>query len=789
MAALLHIRQVRQEYLETVELRSHALAQPLEARAANLSGYSAEMQRTLGLNVDCQLLLQKNRAGGLVHVGVLATDGRVIAHTNTSLVGKVQQASTLRELLARGGTLAAPAPDAYHTFIPVRATPTAPPVAVIDIGFSRETITLKRRDILLYAAGSFVAFLLLSFLLISALLSYFVTAPIAALSKAAARLAQGDHTTDLGRVSSDEVGLLAASFERMRGAIQEQFGELNREIHEREEAQRLLGAREEDLRVTLESIGDAVIATDTAGHIRRMNPVAEALTGWGRDEALGLSLDEVFRVIDTTTREPAESPVESVLAPGKAVPSGNHTVLLARDGVERQIASSGGPITNDQSEVVGVVLVFRDVTRERELQNRLRHSEKMDAIGQLAGGVAHDFNNMLAGILGSAELLRGLLPRDDEDAHGLHSIITESAERAADLAQKLLTCSHSQPTATTRLNAQQAVDDALGLLRLIVDKRIQIETDFSAKTSRVVGSHADLQSAFLNLGINASHAMPDGGLLSVRSTTVHFDAEYCATSAFNLAPGEFLELVVSDTGSGIAPENLSRVFEPFFSTKERGKGTGLGLAAVYGTVTQHDGMISVTSELGVGTSFRLCLPLAPTVSPSTDDDADKAKQVIPGRGQILVIEDEPDLRAIAKKLLTKLGYDVTLAEDGAVGLATFTADPSGFDLVLLDMVMPSLNGRDCFTALQAAKPDVKVILCTGFSGDEDLDELSKLGLCGVLRKPYSSAVLSQALHAALKPEAPPRSQLSRTRAPVTAAEPTATGVLDLSPDENPATAD
>jgi PAS domain S-box-containing protein len=746
LAAVLYIREVRQDYLATVAWRSQALARPLQKRAADLSGYPAKMQRTLGLNVDCQDLLESNIAGGLVHVGVIGVDGRVIAHTDAELVGQSEHWHEVEMLLAGSDTLPSLGPNAYNTLIPVSVSPGAPPVAVIDIGFARQVIDLKVRNTITYATTTFVVFLALSFFLISGLLKRFITHPIAALSEAAVRLARGHHATEIAVSGSYEVGLLADSFNHMRCAIQQQISDLNREIHDREEAQRLLSESEQDLRVTLDSIGDAVIATDTEGRVTRMNPVAEHLTGWRAEDVLGKPLEEFFHILNAVTREPVENPVKRVLATGEIVGLANHTVLIPNEGAERQIADSGAPIKDDSGKVIGVVLVFRDVTEEHALQERLRQSEKMDAIGQLAGGVAHDFNNMLAGIMGGAELLQTQLPRNEKSDKYL-SMIMGSTERAADLAGKLLAFSRRQSVAAAAIDVHDVINEAVAILENTVDRRVEIMVNLSAEAHTVIGDATQLQSVFLNLGINASHAMPEGGTLSFESKAVDLSQAYCDASPFDLIPGGFLEVEVRDTGSGVAPEDLGRIFEPFFTTREQGQGTGLGLAAVYGTVRQHGGGITVYSELEEGTSFHVYLPLTEESALTLHRQEESPVQ---GRGVILLVDDEVVMRAAGEALLTEYGYEVLLAENGQIATDLFREQSSAIDLVILDMIMPVMNGRDCFAELQKIRPDIPIILASGFTQNDDLNDLRQKGLAGFIRKPFRGAALSRVVAEAMQ---------------------------------------
>lgn len=386
----------------------------------------------------------------------------------------------------------------------------------------------------------------------------------------------------------------------------------------------------------------------------------------------------------------------------------------------------------------------RMMNEKSKLEAQLHHAQKMEAIGTLTGGVAHDFNNMLGGIMGAAELLTFYLP-DDAKARQLHQIITESAIRAADLTKQLLAFSRQSIKLSTAVNLHKIIEEAITLVKRTLDKRISIEVNLGAERSIIVGDPSLLHNAVLNLCINASHAMSAGGTLSLNTREIALDEHFCKTSSFELHPGQYIEIEVRDNGCGIAREHLGRIFEPFFTTKETGKGTGLGLSSVYGTVKQHNGSITVYSEKGIGSTFQILLPLA---EDSTICEM-PVSQIKKGSGVILVVDDEEVMRSTAKAILEALGYEVILAEDGQVALDLFSQNKDRIDLVLLDMIMPVMNGRECFERLKKQDPQVNVILSSGFSTEDDLQEMKKAGLKGFIRKPYLASKLSQIVHEAL----------------------------------------
>jgi CheY-like chemotaxis protein len=363
----------------------------------------------------------------------------------------------------------------------------------------------------------------------------------------------------------------------------------------------------------------------------------------------------------------------------------------------------------------------------------------MDAVGKLAGGIAHDFNNVLGGIMGAAELLfmeAGDNPRQKK----FLNIILDSSHRATDLIKKLLTFGRQKPLSTVPVDVHNAVHEAIALLECSIDKKVRIEQQLQAPHSIVNGDLSQLQTVFINLGINASHAMPDGGTLSFSSSCLQLDE--IAAHAHELEPGPYIKIQVRDTGIGISPENISRIFEPFFTTKPSGKGTGLGLAVSFGIIRQHLGAISVYSEPGNGAVFNILLPL----SNLQCHEKDTNEAIHHGKGTILVIDDEKIIRETAADILRHFGYEVITAASARDGIEAFKADRQNIRLVLLDMIMPEMNGRECFERLQSICPDVKVVLASGFSKEEDIEMMQEKGLCGFIHKPYSLRELSHLLN-------------------------------------------
>ncbi|WP_319585250.1 response regulator [uncultured Desulfobulbus sp.] len=511
-----------------------------------------------------------------------------------------------------------------------------------------------------------------------------------------------------------------------------------------------LARSEENLRITLHSIGDAVITTDIGGRITRMNPVAENLTGWPFIEAAGKPLVEVLRLIDDVARKPHPNPVDKVLAVGAIVTLEKNTLLLARDGTEYRIADSGAPIRDSNGQVMGIVLVFRDITEEFARENQHNQSRKLEAIGQLAGGVAHDFNNMLGGILGSAEILGMQLGADNPQQRYIDTII-RACENAAGLTRKLLAFSRKDAMIFAPMDIHSALVNAQSLLEHSLDKSISIERSYKAGSSIVEGDSSLIENSIINLCVNAAQAMAGGGVLTLTTDNVDLDEAFCQKSPFAIEPGAYVQIGIQDTGVGMEPELLNRIFEPFFTTKGVGQGTGLGLSAVYGAIKEHRGCITVSSELGIGSLFTLYLPVAKAALSTTTGVEDSAES---GSGCILVVDDEQIIRTTAAFILEQLGYQVLLAKDGQEGLELYKNQGIQIDLVILDMIMPRMGGVACFKEIRAFNPEAKVLISSGFTQEGSIDELWEAGIMGFVRKPYHRAELARIVADALRQSAP-----------------------------------
>jgi signal transduction histidine kinase/ActR/RegA family two-component response regulator len=389
--------------------------------------------------------------------------------------------------------------------------------------------------------------------------------------------------------------------------------------------------------------------------------------------------------------------------------------------------------------------------REREaMREQLQLSQKMEAIGRLAGGVAHDFNNLLTTIRGHTELLRRNTLVDAPTRIDLDAILTAS-DRAAELTGQLLAFSRRGKLRAEQVELDKLIEEVTRLLRHTVDPRIEVRSELGLDGAVVAGDPSRLQSALLNLAVNARDAMPEGGQL-VFSTRVVGPEDPARPGELPAGP-PLAEIRVADTGMGMAPEVARRVFEPFFTTKEMGRGTGLGLAAVYGTVRSHGGSIVVDSAPGLGSLFRIYLPLVGQHGAATATVTPE-RAWIEGRGTVLLVDDQAEVRDVTGSILDRLGYTVITAEDGVAALARYAQHSQSIRLVLLDVRMPRMDGAETLRRLRKLAPALPVVIVSGFGADKDLATIRAMGVQGVVEKPFTVSELSETMARALGARCP-----------------------------------
>ena len=497
--------------------------------------------------------------------------------------------------------------------------------------------------------------------------------------------------------------------------------------HRKELEAELIRAKEYTDRL-VETANAIIIGVDLQDRVTLFNSLAEKVTGYSKEEVLGQNYISLFS--PASLREQMEQDFRNF---HQNIPITDlKGRLLTKEGNELILSWNVTSIEDSEGNHTGYISIGKDISDQQKLETQLQQAQKMEALGTLAGGVAHEFNNILGGILGYASYIKTKLPKK-HPCYPDVEMIEQSAERAAELTGRLLTLARKEIAKFRSLNLNETIQSVISLLSRTIDKNIAIESTLHPLTKAVRGDEGQLQQAILNLCLNARDAMPSGGTLTIRSQEVNIDQE-TAKAYHGTKPGQYLRISISDTGIGMDRQTRKRIFEPFFTTKTSGKHTGLGLSMVYGIIHNHEGFINVYSEVGKGTTFNLYLPII--------KKAPKKKEVIKeklptGTETILVVDDEELILNLAEKLLAAGGYKVKLAGNGEAAIKQYEAEWREIDLVILDMIMPGMGGSRTFEQLKQINPDVRVVLSSGYSKEGDARSVLENGGRDFLQKPFN----------------------------------------------------
>ncbi len=574
-------------------------------------------------------------------------------------------------------------------------------------------------------------------LVIVVLLHYLFIHPIILLASYADKVAAGEEVADIPGFFYMELATLKERMAQMVRALVERMEKLRAREEELRGAYELLSEEKERLAVTLRSIGDGVVTTDVQGRVVLLNWVAEELTGWSQDEAQGKRVEEVFYIVDERDGSPAENPVYKVLETGEIVTLSNHAALISRNGEIRSIADSGAPIKDEEGNILGVVLVFRDVTEKKRMQEELLKVKKLESIGVLAGGIAHDFNNILTAILGNINLARAKAAGRAEVDEPLEQA-EKACARARALTNQLLTFAKGGAPILAASSLKEVVEESAGFV--LRGSNIGCRFRFPDDLWLVRMDPDQISQVIQNIVLNARQAMPTGGNIEISARNM------AGVSPMpHLRPGNYVELTIRDDGPGIPPEIQEQIFDPFFTTKEMG--SGLGLAICHSIVGKHDGGITFSSRPGQGTSFTIYLPAA-------KDGGGEKRDVSVAKGlHVLIMDDEEMVREIGMRMLESLGHRTEGACNGEEAMELFEkarshGDP--FDLVLLDLTVPGgPGGLETLAMLRKVDSHVRAVVLSGYSDDPVMAGFERYGFQAALAKPYRLADLQEAIARAM----------------------------------------
>ncbi|MDH4232292.1 MAG: response regulator, partial [Nitrospirota bacterium] len=572
----------------------------------------------------------------------------------------------------------------------------------IRIGFSKDTMKKNEREIVFRSVLLGTAFSAVSSIAAFILITL-ATKPLTLLFNAVKKMEKGEYP-EIGEIkSNDEIGVLAEAFDRTSLAIKD------REV--------MLKASEKRIRELFERVEHAIFRLDKEGNIVETNRKFDELCG-GITRFCDLFDDAEMGKYLTKASSEKITNIEAQ--------------IIDMYGNEKVAMMSLYPDFRGKSELKGIDGYFVDITEKKRLEEILIQSQKLDSLGLLAGGIAHDFNNILTGITGYSSLLKSMMSEADSRYKYLDTI-EKSAMRATLLTQQLLGFARKGKYMVEKININDLVNELSGFLKETFDRNIIILTDCEEPLPPVDGDSNQLYQTFMNICINARDAMPNGGRLYIR--TEHYTIHEMKNIDYAEVPkGDYVRISVTDTGSGMTEEVKKKMFEPFYTTKEFGKGSGLGLAMAYGIIKNHNGHISVYSEQGLGTTVRVYMPAAGDVAKEKRGEGLMDKEA--KKGTILVIDDEEIVRELGKDILEAHDFKVLLAPQGMEGVRIFMENKDKVDLVILDMVMPEKSGKQTFEEIRAIKPDAKVLLCSGYGQEQYFHELFEEGASGFLQKPF-----------------------------------------------------
>jgi len=597
-------------------------------------------------------------------------------------------------------------------------------IAEMDVAEAFSSVKVLRYVMGLVALIGITAIVVISFLVARR-----ISEPINRLTNFTEEISDGKFDAALDHTlieSRDEIGMLANSFNTMTGRLKESMEELREEIAEHAQAESALRESEEKYRLLVENAPLGILSMDPEGRIIEANTMLM--------KTLGASSADDMRTVNLLTFPPLieagiADDFRNCLETGK--PGISERPYISRWDTAVYLRYHLTPIRSGEDRIIGVQAIVEDISEQRNLEAQLFQAQKLESIGTLAGGIAHDFNNILSPIIGHTELALMEVPSDDPLKFNLEEVF-QAANRAKDLVAQILTFSRQREHKHSHIRISPLVKEALKLLRSTIPTTIDIKQDIKIGSDIVYADGTQIHQILMNLCTNAAHAMRDkNGTIEVSLVDEHLDSGNVGRYS-NLSPGNYLRLTVRDTGHGIAPEIMDRIFEPYFTTKRHGEGTGMGLAVVHGIIKGHGGEITVDSKPGAGTAFHVLLP---KIDKAVRTEKEPKAKLPTGTERLFFVDDEKAAVNTIGMMMERLGYRVEARTSSVEALEAFRNKPDAFDLIITDMTMPNMTGVDLAKEMMKIRHDIPIILCTGYSEAIDEETAKEMGIKEFIMKP------------------------------------------------------